>query len=282
MSDPSAFAAEQAYLLEAATYAEANPAIVDCLNGDESYLKSVSKEGVRLAGDIFNAYSTGCEILGENPRAELVKERIVPEYDRISELGGNLVHLLNSSLDRNGSIKPVIGTAYKGRRREVCHSAEEYFATALGHESDGKFIAGENEPNEVYLDKQGHPILFKKRFEASSTISFVPVTVNGITHPAGTIFGTSLREGAAAGEDSILLCRSMAAYCISNIGTIRPLRLSTFSLPVSLRYMSMLRSTQEADSPPVLSWAENYLIINDLPKYLVRRFKLDSIALELC
>lgn len=173
---------------------------------------------------VANAYERACAVLSKHPQTQLSDE-IVDSPAEISSLGRYFINLVNSSIKRNSHTTfqfEEFGSGYLG----VCAQAEVRFASCLGH-TNGGVIREEESRQDVYVDEANNPIAFTKGKNVVSSISFEDISINGIMHPAGTIFKTVRGRHA----EPIVKERALYINSVDDIESIYPMRLSIFALP---------------------------------------------------
>lgn len=181
---------------------------------------------------LFRAYSAACGELNHGSAPTLI-DRTVEIPQDVGWLGGKLLELLNSSLERK-SDSVYSFTSRTQSSSTVCQESEDLFVDNLGHTEYE--IVKQKKTQTVYVNEENQPILFTKGEGVRSTISFADIAVNGIIHPAGTIFRA--RQKPKTSFKSIAPGLEMGG--LSNISSIQPLRMSLFPIPPDERLEAVL------------------------------------------
>ena len=117
----------------------------------------------------------------------------------------------------------------------VCVAAEITFAALLRAKSESADDIWVG-PNLVYDDPDGNPLLLQKFLGATTALGLVPLTVQGVEYPSGTIF-------AAYSEPAKLLRNKKLDYTIGPsdhidqhvsaavVDSLAPLKVSLFGIP---------------------------------------------------
>lgn len=242
-------------------------------NPDGRVIPPSSIHNAPILSPVYNAYSGACAVLNSRPDAELIDEPVAIPAGA-NWLGRNFLRLLNSSVERS-SPAPYRFSGTKKVFAGACLEAEEKFMAALGHQTEGEIVpAGHSQY--AYIDENCEPILFTKGRDSSgrgnlTTISFEDIAINGITHPAGTIFYAtrSLRQSPQYYKD-----KSLGICALEEIVNIQALRLSLFAIPQEEITSAFL---QEGSSPESIKSDKSQQLLSPPPIRELGRFLTKKI-----
>ncbi|HMH31257.1 MAG TPA: hypothetical protein VK534_02155 [Methylomirabilota bacterium] len=241
----------------------------------------------RAGSQLFNAYSMACHELGSSPQSALIEQPIeLDENQRLSQLGIHLINLLNSSLSRQNGTGHSFSPKVKGQPSDVCESSETNFTSSLTRVGADSLVkpGSSFKLNQLFIDEDGTPVLFRKGFRVRSALSLIPVDVHGVVHPAGTIFSASRQKNKDQDQrEGYELSETTRVYLSDDIKAIRPLRLSSYAIGVEERDRAMRPKYRIEDekNAKVLSYEEARdslpKLTADIPDHQV----LGEIAMEL-
>lgn len=213
-----------------------NPVILDGLKGiGYDRPGGLSEEHVHFSptgSNVFNALTRAYYLLRKHPNIELSEEPIRVGVD-LSTLGGYLLNAVNASISRDQK-EPISFSSGPSLVIDVlaCPDAEENFFIATGVENKGRydvFPEYRRQKNIIFNGEDNQPVIYKKAYGETSALGLKPLSVNGISYPAGMLYWTEeyddLKEMSEKHEKNLLLTK------IEQIRKILPLRLTRYALP---------------------------------------------------
>lgn len=217
-------------LLHALEHSNPHEELIDTMTRAETFLANRNGEPVLHGSPAFNTYTQACALLARSPLSPLAESPISDIPDQTCKVGHLLIKLVNESITRDATTSGY-GFTVRERRSGLgtCASAEAHFTHALGFNAVQHLVVSNRQrPNELYTH-DGKAIFFKKGYEVPTAISFQPIAINGVEFMPGTLFQIvnpkDASDGTPLNKGGTLLQRP-----ISDIGSIAPLRLSTFSI----------------------------------------------------
>lgn len=187
----------------------------------------------------FGAIAVCSELLRADPAVKLASGPIPNRSfgDQPTHLQQALAGIINDSLS-HGERKPgphPAATLQLGScdRADSCGLAETHFRDtvfAMNREHRDPWISNDGPRGwDIIVSATGEAVGLQKREGERSTLSVVPLSLNGITYPAGAIFRTNVHDldQPEFWQNSLIATRQLTAAAF--------LRLSLFALPYQER-----------------------------------------------
>jgi hypothetical protein len=164
--------------------------------------------------DTYNAYRGSIAYTNTGDQAKV----------QLSNFIGNFILPMSGV---SSTTHPIQGTL-AGKDVAMCWDAEEYFNDCLTQINTGRYRLQTR--ISVYHDRQGTPLALRKHEATSSAITLVPVSIEGILVPPGSITGVGahmnkVMTGVVQRDDA----PTYATYLVNNPFAIRPQRLSPWA-----------------------------------------------------
>ncbi len=199
------------------------PFILDALKGNSKHPSITTLTG----SNTFNAYTRACTVLREKPDRELSNEYI-PQMDGLSTMGGYLLNIVNDSSFRDAEEKIELHHNEAKEGADNCLSAEYYFKAAIERSDLSDDEYGSNK-NRMFVDDEGQLVFFKKGYREPTALSFAPLSLNGISYPAGTLFNidkTPYGYGKKIAPKTFI-------HSLEDVTSIAPIRSALYALPAA-------------------------------------------------
>lgn len=225
--------------------------------------------------DMYSLLAQSAILLTKYDNEPLVKrpfsEALIASLPAQDIAARSFLHILNNSLEPKDGLPDTTFASKVICTVSVCNDAEGLFGAAFeAFEDPHPEIAVQ-----VITDKQEQPLLIRKGGAFQSTLSFVPITINGITYPAGSLFNLNmhqdrLAEGGYSGRP-IRFDHPNTKHLVSSIERIRFLRLSAYGLPPERRQAVFEKAVATSAHKSKICWQTPLDSLQDKAARLAQR-----------